>query len=367
MKAVQHPTVHQGALDFLRGIAALYVLVCHTRGAFYIGGQRLLAKPGADWWDYLAVGALQATSLGTEFVILFFVLSGFAMAHSVTRSASAPQFYLKRVIRIWPPYLAATGLAAVVGILVGAEDIQDKAVQVAFYIEPGTSVTPQFWSLPYEVVFYALCPFILANQKRIHWHAGTAVALTIVMILSLGPSLNPSPYFALNFLGNELLYFAAGALAYHHIAKLPRLSGGQLATATLLLLPFVYGVKMAVGDTNAWSSLLMVLLTVLAIRNLPERVYQIRWANLGYCSYSIYIFHYALLALIAWTIRLWGIEAGDIENPFAWLLVLPIVLGGSMLFYFITERPCNQLLDRIRARERAQVSLGLAPNRTHAN
>src|SRR4051794_8954166 len=97
-------SVPQHVLDFLRGFAALYVLINHTRGAFFVGGRALLSSD-PRLGDYLTVGLLQMTALGAEFVILFFVVSGFAMAHSISHSTDVGNFYLKRLLRIWPPYL----------------------------------------------------------------------------------------------------------------------------------------------------------------------------------------------------------------------------------------------------------------------
>ena len=98
-------------LDFLRGAAAVYVLISHARGAFFAGGQRIIESGHHSLWDLGAIAALQLTSLGSESVVLFFVVSGFAMANSVRYSPDVGRFYLKRFVRIWPPYVAAIGVA----------------------------------------------------------------------------------------------------------------------------------------------------------------------------------------------------------------------------------------------------------------
>ena len=92
------------------------------------------------------------------------------------------------------------------------------------------------------------------------------------------------------------------------------------------------------------------MLAVLAIRNVPERLP--KWANFGSFSYSIYIFHFAILSLFVWATRQMGIEPTQIRNPFVWMVVVPPVVGGCFLLYLATERPCNRILASMRSKTR---------------
>ena len=73
-------------LDGLRGIASTYVLLNHARGNLLMGGNEYSKiKPILNWsfTEKLYYSSLQLTTLGTEFVILFFILSGFSIAYSL--------------------------------------------------------------------------------------------------------------------------------------------------------------------------------------------------------------------------------------------------------------------------------------------
>lgn len=347
-------TVRQEQLDFLRGIAATYVVINHVRGHFFVGGKALLAGH-PSWTDYLAVAALQFTSFGQEMVILFFVLSGFAMAHSVQHSSSVQRFYLKRILRIWPPYIAAVVLAALVGLMIGAPI---NPWPMLFYVHASTPLTPQFWSLPYEVVFYALCPFVMLRRRWFFWVAALA---TIATLLSKGPLLNPWRAFPLDFLGNEMLLFAIGALAYRNYQHIPEVSRRALLLVVAIAVPVVWAFRYLSGDSNLVGDIIVTGVTVLAIRNLPDRIP--KWANLGFFSYSIYIFHFALMAVLMWAFWRFGIDVRKATNPFLWPLAVPPILLGCFALYWATERISNGWVrslrrDRLHDREIEHGLLG---------
>ena len=88
-------TRHYAALDGMRGVAAIAVVIAHAGGRFF--GQH---QPGSA---YLAVD-------------LFFVLSGFVIAHAygskLCRSLTPRDFMAVRVLRLFPLYLAGVALTA---------------------------------------------------------------------------------------------------------------------------------------------------------------------------------------------------------------------------------------------------------------
>lgn len=341
--------VRQDQLDFLRGVAATYVVINHSRGHFFIGGDKLLAHD-PSLLDYLTILLLQATSLGVEMVILFFVLSGFAMAHSVSRSSSVPMFYVKRAIRIWPPYIAATLLAFVIGLIVS---IQVPVLKTMFYIQPSTKLTPQFWSLPYEVLFYALCPLLVAGRRHVSWFALFALLGAALTIILKGVHLNPWTLLFSNFVGNEMLFFACGAISYYNLERVPVIGPKPLVLSMVGAFALTLGLKLALGGPNMFSNLVVVGTTVLVLRNLPQRLPP--WANLGSFSYSIYIYHFALLSLVGWGVRKFGVDPMKITNPFVWMLLPPFIIGSCYLLYLVTEKPCNHILLRLRKAQPADA------------
>lgn len=91
-------------LDGLRGVAVLMVLVWHFVGA-------LINVDMGGW----AKGTYRVFILGRTGVDLFFVLSGFLITRIFLSKTSSgvrflSVFYIKRVLRIFPPYLLLVGI-----------------------------------------------------------------------------------------------------------------------------------------------------------------------------------------------------------------------------------------------------------------
>ncbi|HMJ47607.1 MAG TPA: hypothetical protein VK498_09765 [Ferruginibacter sp.] len=84
------------ALDCLRGLAAVYVVINHARGHLFAGGTYLSkVKPVSEWsfFDKAYLSLLQGTNLGHEFVIFFFILPRFSFAFSIYCTKDLKDFY----------------------------------------------------------------------------------------------------------------------------------------------------------------------------------------------------------------------------------------------------------------------------------
>jgi peptidoglycan/LPS O-acetylase OafA/YrhL len=366
-------------LDFLRGAAAVYVVIGHARGHLFAGGAVLTDRGGLEWHDYLMLALLQLTSMGTEAVILFFVMSGFAMAHSFTKSESTLSFYKKRLIRIWPPYLLAIALAFVIAGIILRSPVPNvitalvddtswdghQALAMALYTKVGTVLTGQFWSLPHEVIFYALCPLILASRQRViaFWFLAAVLILVGTQIFGVyyNPTLVGSPYapnwqvVSNQFFFSLLIFFMAGAVVYHYQHRIPQMSGGVLLLVFIASFIFIWFVKYRFygGGWNIVTKLMVVPVAVLLIGNVPASLYDRKWLNWGHFSYSLYVFHMQFIVLISYVLaRVWRLEQHAMTSYWMWMLAVPPVIGASWLLYLAVEKRCDGALTRIRNRER---------------
>ncbi|MDE2579082.1 MAG: acyltransferase [Hyphomicrobiales bacterium] len=179
--------LRNGAIDELRGMAFLAVLVSHI-GLVY----------GLDLRLAYAM-AIPAFGVGVD---LFFVISGFVIARNLAdmrdRAAgdglsSAAAFWLRRVVRITPPVWATAATIAAVRLAfapVGysADLVAGAGFYANFYwaacmagqegVCPSPLITSHFWSLALEMQFYALAPALAALPRAL---AGIGLAGVLIV------------------------------------------------------------------------------------------------------------------------------------------------------------------------------------------
>ena len=184
-------------LHIIRGIAALYVALGHAKVIFWVGGEKYLQKFNrADWGitDYLVFATDMFSSSAQEFVIVFFVLSGFFINHSFTVNKwSMRDFYTARSIRIYLPYIASIFFSLLVFFLItiiNPEIFSGKLTRVidqrvvnsyneldigslflSILFLPKTDYIAcnfAYWSLFHEAVFYLLLPLIIRSKKSFY-------------------------------------------------------------------------------------------------------------------------------------------------------------------------------------------------------
>src|SRR6185312_3492960 len=329
-------------LDGLRGIAAIYVVFNHARGNLFIGGVKYAQiKSIADWsiTEKIFFSALRLTSLGREFVILFFILSGFSIAYSLSKTKSKKTFYLRRVIRIYPPYIFALIWAFIVFLLLrnfapgtlpsGSRSVFSslKATLLnLFYVDTGSLII-QFWSLKYEVIFYILIPLFIL-KKNLYLITSLAIAMISVFINWHGLSGN-------NIITQYILdynfYFALGVFCFHYYTTIERYlifkSKSTFFIVSIILFLTMVVLKFWTGfDQDKVTFFIAGLFSVILLFNFL--FHKIKTRNLmffGKISYTIYITHFASLMLFSGILLKTGvIDSMEIQNKFLWLLAIPL-------------------------------------------
>jgi peptidoglycan/LPS O-acetylase OafA/YrhL len=207
------------ALDGLRGIAILAVFFRH-----YAGG---LEKTAASTGLHI-LG--MAFNFGWSGVDLFFVLSGFLITGILYDTKNRPgyykNFYVRRVLRIFPPYYL---LAAIYLVLTPVVAAHWKWGQLSFLVYLGyplaliwpalAEVSPfvhltHLWSLCAEEQFYMIWPWTIARLRtsaaifRACLALGAAALLLRVVICTThGVDMS----WTHDFLGSRMDAFAVGA------------------------------------------------------------------------------------------------------------------------------------------------------------
>ena len=233
-------------LDVMRGLAISMVLLYHGTAehdaAFQSVGNRF-----ALWLRDLLV-------MGKWGVHLFFILSGFLITGILLDSRSKADyfrnFYLRRVLRIVPAYLA------MLLVLVLTRSISVRyLVTCLFYFCNMTAVFgahPEygpFWSLSVEEQFYLIWPFIVRKLSMRNLALLSAGLLVFTPVLRLALLYGPNSLRDIHYKTWDVMdFFAAGsciAMAVRssrlrpHLSRAvaPLLMSGALILGLQLLIP----------------------------------------------------------------------------------------------------------------------------------
>lgn len=351
-------------LDGIRGIAALYVVINHARGHLFIGGSELLIeKPLSNWsfFEKIYFSLLQFTTIGTEFVILFFVLSGFSIAYSLRNNQKVGKFYLKRFIRLYPPFLLALIWAFLVYVIIEnfAPALNKNGISVfhnfktsllnLVYINKGNYI-PQFWSLIHEVFFYLLIPIMLIKRKAYY------ILSTLFFLLGffINESLHSVFYL---FIFKYNLFFAIGVYLYYNYEFVKRylyISNNWIFYTVLgFLFILTIIIKYLFSTSNNITYLLSSFGAIILIVNFLEKDiknFVLNW--LGEMSYTLYVTHFASIYffyLFLVKINL-VTDYGKIKLWWVWILSIPIILILSRFMYLVGEKPSKRFLIKLRKR-----------------
>lgn len=363
-------------LHALRGFCAFYVVVFHAKFILWSGGAEYLTIfPRATWspLQYLAFGADMLSSAGFEMVVFFFVLSGFFIRYAQLRKPRPVlRFYLNRIVRIYPPYLASLALAAAVlaylayyhpalmapaagrelstGLRVAWHETRQVTVPVLAktlaFLKSGEyffAYNKVYWSLLPEALFYLAVPFAF-RQVRVYY--ALSVVLYIFGVIAGILHLN------IGFLVEQILlyngFFALGSWLYdvviadaRWLAFFRRVSGLGLLVGVAALFAVLIGASALhkyVFSGAVASVLAVVSISALLAGRVDRQNPLIRgFHEIGIFSFSLYLYHFPLLllcyaGLVAYTGHL------AIYARYYWL-AMPLVTAGCYLLYYITERP----------------------------
>ncbi len=319
-------------LDLLRLLAVFLVLGRHLR-RFPEGW------PGA--WDTVLATWCRGGWVGVD---LFFVLSGFLVSgllfaeYRSRGQISLVRFYTRRGWKIYPPFFVLTAVTIGVTLWRGQPLPPRAFLADLFFLQ---SYQPGFWghswSLAVEEHFYLLLPLLLllilklnrasaTPLRPILFLAGCVAACTFLLRMLhwwMWPAYTPlTHHFATHLRFDSLLFGVAISYLYHfHTARFVEVftpwrrhlaAGGVLLLTPAFVLPVeTTPLIFTAGFTLFYVGSGMLLVGVLLCEP-PRNRFALWAAALGTYSYSIYLWHPAVIY--------WGIP------------VLERILGTSLGF-----------------------------------
>jgi len=332
------------ALDGIRGLAVLIVIASHT------GGLHMKGHGAVGVWLFFALSAFLLT------------LTFAARPERISQPSRLRHYAVRRIKRILPAYY----FAIVVVALITGSGFSFLWKHFAFIRASGI-----FWTIPQEVLFYALLPPLVAlhpyvfrrnfavtilglsaiavsanlwltgsvfalhgNGKLLTFHLGIFVTGMVFAYAYQYPALarivaRPALNRALDLLGLLVLVFLVFSAPYYfdeYLASIPWL--GSLDPRLGLRYKNAYGVL---------SGLLIYITMVCEGRLTHWILSSLALRALGVVSFSVYLFHVVVLNRLGF--RLLDLSAGNA----LFLFTLTATFVIACVVYSLLERPFLQL------------------------
>jgi len=350
--------------DLLRFSLALSVVVFHYKH-FAIQSALSLTPdnyqaPFEGWLSFIYTYGYHAVSI-------FFFLSGYMLASQLRRDCDqqfkARQFLIKRVARIYPAHLCSLLVMGALAVIVRGlelplfitynDDLKNFVASLVFLNGVGvmrdTSFNLPSWSLSVEFVCYLLFAMICTCITKYR-------ALVFLMALIFGATIttlasDPN----VDNLGTGFVFFFSGVLAVlTHKPFINRFIGsGVLAILVLLAisaLSFWTSTHVALGPQKIiwiFVSLPAFIIAITQIDSILDQSQYRRFQWFGLVSFSIYIWHFPLQALMFYVLELTSILGATWYNDhtvFFAYIVACITLGHWSLISI--EKYASQAMRR---------------------
>ena len=289
-------------IDFLRFVAITSVVIFHfTARRYEILPYGYLVK-GPPW------------NLGWVGVNLFFIISGYVVSHTLSKSYNARDFILKRVTRIYPalwlilpivflgqyfiPHSIFKDRSSLVNLL-GSMTLIPPSVLNLQNIINFDWLTLVLWTLKIEMIFYILCYILFSffSYKNIIFYSVLICTLTsILLIVTLNFNLNyVNPIeVVLKGLGFDYLpWFVLGMLFYEQKVL-------KKSKHLMICLFSVFALTISVSKSNFSSyqiaeSAVIVLFILIVFRKTNSKLIKLKiFQVLGFSSYEMYLIHQGL-------------------------------------------------------------------------
>ncbi|HET6978951.1 MAG TPA: acyltransferase [Pyrinomonadaceae bacterium] len=315
------------SLDTLRGLSALAVCWYHFSGISMIGAGPIRSSGAYGW-------------LGVE---VFFVISGFVIPLALLREgyslSNYKTFLLKRLARLYPPYLASVtvgfALLAIYSIYKGQPRVDLDPNDLLLHLGLLNDLFGRpwlnnvYWSLAIEFQFYLMIglffPLLFSSEP---WRRYVGYAAFVLPMFAL-----PSSIFLFHF----SLLFLMGILRIQYSSGLLR----RLEYLTLLIVCSV-GILLLTGLVVLCAALFTIGVITFLNRRIPLL------DNLGRISYSFYLLHGSLGSLVLFVLLRFTMVSSELEKLLAVLLSVFASACFATVAYYLIELPairCSSGID----------------------
>jgi peptidoglycan/LPS O-acetylase OafA/YrhL len=354
------------AFDAVRGIAAIAVCASHVRAFLLVDFSAIPSPSLTDRVLYFATG------LGHQAVIVFFVMSGWLVGGSVWRQNLSGRFFwtdyaIARLSRLWVVLIPAllwtlcidvlgmrasggwgydggqasaihSGPAGSMPVDLSAIAMLGNAVFLQTVLVPVFGTNSPLWSLANEFWYYVLFPLM-----ALAWHRRSNAALAFGTISLATLIVLPSD------IGAGFFIWLGGAVA----SRLPARGGWTfMIGAGCALIGTLFAAKSGSALGSDFAVGLAVSALLVGLAGIPKKGMPVVWIRasaryLARISYTLYLFHFPLLAFIFFSLRLTQQQpTARSLAEFAALLIGVLLVSTGLWFMF--ERNTEMVRNAVR-------------------
>ena len=325
-------------LDSLRGFAGLSVVSYH-----FVREYGVTFNDGAQqaWMDRYA-------HYGVE---IFFIISGFVMFLTLSRSPSLWRFIVARIARLAPAFYCCLVITTVVMAL---HPLPQLPCPTALKLAANLTMAPEllghepmdwsYWTLGYEFVFYAMIGtlFVRRGMRHIDWYCLAWMAASAVTQLAMAHI--PQRVGEVLLIGYGQFFIIGIALYRFHVGQATRLTALALMVAIGLS---GFGASWR-APTPGWLycavTLILTGLAWLAITDRIPRLIRTPFAWVATISFPLFLIHQFVGYQIIAALR----AAGHPHWASAAIATLCSVAMAVLIYRFV-ELPARPWIRRILA------------------
>ena len=340
------------SLDGLRAVSIALVCLSHLYASKAIPG----------------LGFLWRFQLGDLGVRIFFVISGFLITHLLiteqqrTGTVSLKNFFIRRVLRIFPAYYALLAFVAVCAQLgylqVTAGEWLKAALYVSNYFDRPQALAHS-WSLSVEEQFYILWPLLilaLRTRRAIALAAAFALLVAAIRAAHSFPIAPETNVFWVRFetAGDAIAIGCVFAALRHRLWTFAAYRAFTTPAGTLAASVAVAALATSHHWPWFWNSIGITLMNVCIVLILDgcmrarghwhfTLLNSVPVVTLGGLSYSLYLWQQLFLTSV------WKV-------PFPLSLLLAVAAGAAS--YYLLERPVARLKDTYFSKQKPRRTAG---------
>lgn len=337
---------HYHAIDALRGLAALAVLVWHYQHFYYpaagvpLSIEGRAAQPFFEelYWLY---------TYGGYGVQLFWMISGFVFAfrYIMGTYSGVKDFALRRLARLYPLHLATLIFLAIIQSVSISRfghyqiylhnDLYHFVLNVFLAsnwgFEAGFSFNAPIWSVSVEVLVYALFVSLIPLLKHHGWVSGPMAAGALML----------DQFMTVHLVVQCAAYFFGGIFIFWGFHRMPR--PVAIAISAVLLASSMTWLSGGVHHLNLFALSVSIVSTAATIDRVGNNALSsAKW--LGDMSYALYLLHIPVQVCVLMLFSAGAAHREIVNSPqfFVGFFVSMVVM--SLLAHRYYEKPLRKIL-----------------------